>query len=267
MMHLQKPTLKTLKKYTLAVILAAFVATLTAPLSAQDTKAQGNASPTIEERMDRLEKAIAALTAAQAANAASTAKNNAPVAAATPAAPPSAPAASQYKKGLWMNIYQPNKSVSSVGIPDWKPLGAMVVTKFPLSPSAVSQDSEYKRYYSTPLQFMWEGFIHIKKPGNHTLIMELSVTESHTQCIAFTGVYLGDTLLVSLRDQYLNSNNVLALSSDEKNLDPGFYKIRIPLLYSRWNGTYSGLAISLKLMEPDARRARTLTTDDLFYKE
>ena len=256
--------MKTHTQHMLALILSGFIAASATSLPAQEKSAQDNAA--LEERMARIEKMLEALAASQAAQPAPAA--TAPAAAAAAAAPAAdAPPATEYKKGLWLNLYQIKKQLKS-GMPDWNPFGAMVVDKQPMSPGALEEDAEYKSYAKTPMYFMWEGYLKITTAGEHTLVMEVSEIGTANRATSFsTGIYIEKSLLVERKMEAISNNSTIAISADV-TLQPGVYAIQIPLVPElKYEAKYSNLSVSIKMTEPGSRRARVLTSDDLLHKD
>ena len=271
-------------KLAMLLALGGFIAPFaaTAVSAQQDNKA-------LEDRMARIEKMLEALAASQAAQtpagapAAAAAPATAPAAAAPAAAPAPAaaaaapapaapaapvaiaPAAPEYKKGLWLNLYQRKKALE--GKPDWTPFGAMVIIKQPMSPAAIAEDAEYKSYANTDLYYMWEGYLRISKSGLHTLVLE--ATKKGNQVKVTTGVYLENSLLGELKEVHVAGDSSIALNVDA-TLEPGIYLLQIPLALSMSSGygyNDRDISITLKLTEPGSRRARILTNSDLLHQD
>jgi hypothetical protein len=213
--------------------------------------------------------ASATTLTAQQAEPAPAASPNTPAAPSDAPAPAPAPSGAEYKNGLWLNLYQPKKELKA-GIPDWNPLGAMVVDTQPLSPGAIGGDEEYKNYENSALYFMWEGYVRIQKPGAHTLIMEITLKDgTHSFAKLAAGIYLGDSPLASLDVTQIDNNNQTLLLSADAALQPGVHLIRIPFfpVLRGFGVSYSHFQITLKIMEPGSRRARILAPGDLLHKD
>jgi len=272
--------MKTHAHHKLAMLLA--LTGFIAPFAATTASAQDN--KTLEERVSRIEKILETLVAAQAA------AKPASTAAAAPAAS-AQPPADAYKKGLWLNLWearadQVNKNTKIPGDnATWSPLGSLVVTKQPFSPGDFKDDPDYAKYYSQPLYFGWEGYLKITKPGVHTIIVEVENTKAKEKYVYVSSfaVYLeGNRIALAGQDENtggntprLSESNPIMAVSAEVELDPGMYRLQLPLDVLRdpkdphtgLLNRYDALTLTIKLKEPGERRPRVLTDADLFHKD
>jgi hypothetical protein len=185
-----------------------------------------------------------------------------------------APVASEYKKGLWLNIWTyRNKSLEG-DFPTWGEVGSIALTKQPFSPGAVKDDPDYKNYYSQPFFFGLEGWLKITKAGEHTLAVDVENTNSNNPngiWVKKYSIYMEDNCLVRSKDKnpLYPSNPTISISADAI-LEPGMYRVRIPFDMSSSDNIinrYSDIKITFRLKEPGSRRARVLTEEDLYHKE